>query len=162
MAVSRRPSSLFDRLRRQLLSLRDGSNIRIEGTYPTEVQPLVNDLNSLLEHREKIVQRAVATAGDLAHGLKTPLAVLGQEADRADASGQQETASTISLQIERMRRQIEYHLAQARAATPGRVPNTRCSVLPSVEGLSRTLLRIHAGRGLAIVADVPAEHFIRG
>jgi signal transduction histidine kinase len=152
----------FSYLRRQLSGLRDGSNIRIEGTYPTEVQPLVNDLNSLLEHRERIVQRAVAKAGDLAHGLKTPLAVLSQEADRADAAGQQETASTISLQVERMRRQIEYHLAQARAATPGKVPNTRCSVLPSVEGLSRTLLRIHAGRGLAIVADIPAEHFIRG
>ena len=112
----------FSYLRRQLSGLRDGSNIRIEGTYPTEVQPLVNDLNSLLEHRERIVQRAVAKAGDLAHGLKTPLAVLGQEADTADAAGQQETASTISILVERMRRQIEYHLAQARAATLGMCP----------------------------------------
>jgi hypothetical protein len=44
---------------------------------------LVNDLNSLLEHRERIVRRALAKAGDLAHGLKTPLAVLAQEAERA-------------------------------------------------------------------------------
>lgn len=152
----------FGHLRRQLSGLRNGSNIRIEGTYPTEVQPLVNDLNSLLEHRERIVRRALAKAGDLAHGLKTPLAVLGQEADRADAAGQQETASTISLQVERMRRQIEYYLAQARAATPGNVPRARCSVLPSVEGLTRTLLRIYAKRGLAIVVDVRSEHFIRG
>src|SRR5689334_3861210 len=57
----------FGRLRRQLLSLRDGSNLRIEGNYPNEVQPLVNDLNSLLEHREHIVRRALAKAGDLAH-----------------------------------------------------------------------------------------------
>jgi signal transduction histidine kinase len=152
----------FGRLRRQLSGLRHGSNTRIEGRYPTEVQPLVNDLNSLLEHREKIVRRALAKAGDLAHGLKTPLAVLRQEADRADAAGQQEIASTISLQVERMRRQIEYHLAQARAATPGNVPNARCSVLLSVEGLTRTLRRIYAARGLTIVADVPPEHFIRG
>jgi signal transduction histidine kinase len=152
----------FGHLRRQMTGLRDGANLRIEGTYPTEVQPLVNDLNSLLENRERIVQRALAKAGDLAHGLKTPLAVLSQEADRADAAGQQETASTISLQVERMRRQIEYHLAQARAATPGKIPRARCSVLPSVEGLTRLLLRIYASHGLVIEVDVSSEHFIRG
>lgn len=152
----------FGRLRRQLLALREGSANRVEGTYPTEVQPLVNDLNALLEHRERIVQRALAKAGDLAHGLKTPLAVLAQEADRAEAAGQQEIASAISVQVERMRRQVDYHLAQARAATPGNVPGARCPVLRSVEGLTRTLLRIYAGRGLAIEVDVPPEHSIRG
>ena len=152
----------FGRLRRQLSGLRDGSGRRIEGTYPAEVQPLVNDLNSLLEHREQIVQRALAKAGDLAHGLKTPLAVLAQEADRAEAAGQHEAASAISLQVERMRRQVDYHLAQARAATPGNVPGVRSPVLPSVEGLTRTLLRIYAGRDLSIEVDVSPEHFIRG
>ena len=152
----------FGRLRRQLLGLRDGSLSRIEGTYPTEVQPLVNDLNSLLEHRERVVRRALAKAGDLAHGLKNPLAVLAQEADRADATGQHETASTISLQVERMRRQVEYHLAHARAAGSGDVPGPRCPVLPAVEGLTRTLLRIYAGRGLSISVDVSPGHVIRG
>jgi signal transduction histidine kinase len=61
-----------------------------------------------------------------------------------------------------MRRQIEYQLAQARAATPGNLPSARCCVLLSVEGLTRTLLRIYASRGLTIAADVPSEHFIRG
>jgi signal transduction histidine kinase len=152
----------FGRLRRQLSGLRDGSGRRIEGTYPTEVQPLVNDLNSLLELRERIVRRALAKAGDLAHGLKTPLAVLAQEADRADAAGQHEMAALISLQVERMRRQVDYHLAHARAAGSGDVPGARCLVLPSVEGLMRTLLRIYASRGLAFNVDIPREHFIRG
>jgi signal transduction histidine kinase len=152
----------FGRLRLQLSGLRDGSARRIEGTYPTEVQPLVNDLNSLLEHRERTVQRALAKAGDLAHGLKTPLAVLAQEADRAEADGQHEMAAMISQQVERMRRQVEYHLAHARAAGSGEVPGARCPVLPSVEGLMRTLLRIYASRGLALKIDIPSEHFIRG
>ena len=152
----------FGRLRRQLSGLRDGSGRRIEGTYPTEVQPLVNDLNSLLEHRERIVQRALAKAGDLAHGLKTPLAVLAQEADRAEAEGLHEMAAMISLQVERMRRQVEYHLAHARAAGSGEVPGARCPVLASAEGLARTLLRIYAGRGLAIKVDIQPDHFIRG
>jgi signal transduction histidine kinase len=154
--------SSFGRLRRQLSGVRDGTDRRVEGAYPIEVQPLVNDLNSLLEHRERAVQRAMAKAGDLAHGLKTPLAVLTQEADRAEAAGQHELASTISQQVERMRRQIEFHLAHARAAGSGDVPGARCPVLPSVEGLTRTLLRLYAARGLAIQVDVSPEHFIRG
>jgi signal transduction histidine kinase len=152
----------FGRLRRQLSGLREGSARRIEGTYPTEVQPLVNDLNSLLEHRERIVQRALAKAGDLAHGLKTPLAVLAQEADLAETAGHHEMATVISLQVERMRRQVDYHLAQARAAGSGGVPGARCSVLTSAEGLTRTLLRLYATRGLSIKVEVSPEHFIRG
>jgi signal transduction histidine kinase len=152
----------FSRLRKQLSGMREGSGRRIEGTYPTEVEPLVNDLNSLLEHRERVVRRALAKAGDLAHGLKTPLAVLAQEADRAEVVGHHEMAATISLQVERMRRQVDYHLAHARAAGAGDVPGSHCPVLPAVEGLVRTLLRIYAGRGLAIKVDVPPEHFVRG
>lgn len=154
--------SSFNELRKQLLGVRDGSARRIEGTYPTEVQPLVNDLNSLLEHRERIVRRALAKAGDLAHGLKTPLAVLTHEAEGVEAAGQSETAARISLQVERMRRQVEYHLAHARAATFGDLPGARCPVLPAVEGLTRTLQRIYSSRGLAIEVEVPPEHFVRG
>ncbi|PYP85783.1 MAG: hypothetical protein DMG65_20045 [Candidatus Angelobacter sp. Gp1-AA117] len=152
----------FGRLRKQLSGLSDGSLRRIEGTYPTEVQPLVTDLNSLLEHRERVVRRALAKAGDLAHGLKNPLAVLAQEADCADAAGQHEMGASIGVQVERMRRQIEYHLAHARAATSGDVPGARCPVLPAVEGLTRTLLRIYADRGLSIQVEVSSAHFIRG
>ena len=65
-----------------------GQDRRVDGEYPGEIQPLVNDLNALLEHRERAVQRAVAKAGDLAHGLKTPLTILAQEAERANAAGQ--------------------------------------------------------------------------
>jgi signal transduction histidine kinase len=152
----------FGRLRRQLSGLRDGSGRRVEGTYPTEVQPLVNDLNSLLEHRERIVRRALAKAGDLAHGLKTPLAVLAEEAEQCEAAGQHEIASTISLQVDRMRRQVDYHLTQARAANPGNAPGARCPVLVSVEGLVRTLQKIYAARGLRMEVDVSSGHFIRG
>jgi signal transduction histidine kinase len=154
--------SPFGHLRRQLTALRDGWSRRVEGTYPVEVQPLVDDLNSLLEQRERIVRRALAKAGDLAHGLKTPLAVLAQEAYRAEAVGQHEISASMSLQLERMRRQIEYHLAHARAAGSGDVPGARCPVLASVEGLGRTLLRIYAGRELKLNVDVSPEHFIRG
>jgi signal transduction histidine kinase len=152
----------FGQLRQQLLRLRDGSGERIEGAYPTEVQPLVNDLNSLLEHRERIARRALAKAGDLAHGLKTPLAVLAQEAEQLEAARQLESAAKIGLQVERMRRQVDYHLSQARATTPGNVAGARCHALLSVEGLVRTLEKLYAARSLTFEVDVLAEHFVRG
>ncbi len=152
----------FDQLRTRLSAVRDGQEVRIDGSYPAEVQPLVNDLNALLEHREKAVQRALAKAGDLAHGLKTPLAVLAQEADRAETEGHREVAEIIHQQVERMRRQIDYHLAHARAASSGGTPGVHCAVLASADGLSRTLLRIYAARGLDIKVDVSPDHSIRG
>jgi len=149
------------RLRARLSSVRNGQCRRVDGDYPTEVQPLVNDLNALLDQREQAVQRAQAKAGDLAHGLKTPLAVLSREAERVEASGQHELAATIGQQVERMRRQIEYHLAHARAAASGPTSGARCSVKESAEGLARTLRRLHAERELAIDLRVAPEHSIR-
>ena len=158
----RRGLTPFDRLRARLSSVRDGRDRRIEGTYPTEVQPLVNDLNGLLAHREGIVRRAVAKAGDLAHGLKTPLALLAQEADRMEREGHGEAAADIRQQVERMRRQVDYHLAHARAAASGAAPGARCFVSASAEGLARTLLRLHADRAVTIRVDVPADHSFQG
>jgi signal transduction histidine kinase len=153
--------SPFKKLRSRLSDVRGGRDSRVGGDYPVELQPLINDLNTLLEHRERVIKRALATAGDLAHGLKTPLAVLAQEAERAEAAGHLELGAAITQQIERMRRQVDYHLAHARAAASGATPGARCSVLASVEGLSRTLLRLHADRGLDIVLKVSAEHSVR-
>ena len=146
----------FGSLRAGLSSVREGRSRRIEGDYPTEVQPLVNDLNALLEDRERAVARALTTAGDLAHGLKTPLAVLAQEAEQAGAA-------TLRQLVERMQRHVDYHLARARAtATARAAPGLRCAVLPSVEGLVRTMRRLHAERELTIDVDVSPAHEIRG
>lgn len=153
----------FRTLRAGLSSVREGRSQRIEGDHPAEVQPLVNDLNALLEDRERAVARALATAGDLAHGLKTPLAVLAQEAEQADAAGHHDLAATLRQLVERMQRQVDYHLARARATASARAaPGLRCPVLPSVEGLVRTMRRLHAERELTIGAEVSPAHEIRG
>ncbi len=60
-----------------------------------------------------------------------------------------------------MQRQVESHLAHARAAASGATPGARCQVAESAEGLARTMLRLHADRGLAIDVRVPAEHSVR-
>ncbi len=158
--VQRAMSSL-KRLHDRLAAVRDAQAPRVDGRYPAEVQPLVDDLNALLDHRDRAVARAVAKAGDLAHGLKTPLAVLAQEGDRAEAAGHHELAGAIHQQVTRMRRQMDYHLAHARAAASGATSGTRSSVAESADGLARTLRRLYVERGIVIDVRVPPDHAVR-
>jgi signal transduction histidine kinase len=160
-ATVRRGLAPLGEMRRRLADVRAGAAERVEGRFPTEVQPLVSDLNALLAHQEHAVGRAHAKAGDLAHGLKTPLAILAHEAERAAESGQADVAAAITEQVDRMRRQIEYHLAHARAAASGATPGARCAVLESAQGLARTMQRVHADRRLAIDVHVDPSHEAR-
>ena len=157
----RRGLASFNELRTNLTGVRERREARLGGEYPSEVQPLVTELNELLDDREQRVKRALTTAGDLAHGLKTPLTLLNQQADRAKAAGQIELASAIMQQVERMRRQIDYHLAHARASASGSNPAARGHVLTSADGLARTMMTIHADRRMAIDVHVSHEQFVR-
>ena len=85
-----------DSVRRGVASLHSGEGKRLEGGGLAELEPLVNDMNALLDHRERAVRRALATAGDLAHGLKTPLAIVAQEAERLETTDESESAATIA------------------------------------------------------------------
>ncbi|HUF47210.1 MAG TPA: HAMP domain-containing sensor histidine kinase [Vicinamibacterales bacterium] len=157
----RRGLARIDDLRSRLTGLRQGQERRLEGAYPGEIQPLVDDLNALLTQRDEAIRRAHAKAGDLAHGLKTPLAILAQEADSTATAGHVEVAASIRQLVERMRRQVDYHLAHARAAASGSTPGTRSSVKTSADGLARALGRLHAGRDLLIDVASPAAHCVR-
>jgi signal transduction histidine kinase len=157
----RRGLSAVDALRRNLGALHTGEARRLEGAYPSEVQPLVDDLNALLEQRDRAVERAIAKAGDLAHGLKTPLAVIAHEADRAAAAGAGDVAASVHQQVDRMKRQVDYHLAHARAAS-GQRSGQRCALRESVDGLVRALTRLHADRQLTIDVLVDPTLLVQG
>jgi signal transduction histidine kinase len=144
-----------DDLRAQLAAVRKGKAQRISGNFPAEVQPLVTELNALLDHRDETVRRALAKAADLAHGLKTPLAVIAHECDRL------EEATVIRQQLDRMQRQLDFHLAHARAAGAGATLGARSNVSEAVDALIRTLQRLHAARGITIDARVTASHAVR-
>lgn len=158
----RRGMSPINQLRHRLAAVHRGVDARVAGAYPVEVQPLVDDLNALLGERERRVARAAARAGDLAHGLKTPLAVLTHEAQQARAAGQGPLATAIDQQIERMRRQIDYHLVHARSAAASTSPAARTSIAASAEGLVRALQRLHGERGVRIEIDAPQSHAFLG
>jgi len=157
----KRGLSEFNQMRARLSDVREGRANRIDGSYPSEVQPLVNDLNTLLEHRERAIERAQTKAGDLAHGLKTPLALLSREAELAAASGQHELAATITQQVERMQRHVHYHLAQARAAASGATLGARCLVAESADALIRTLQKLHAEKQITVESTIPSGHGVQ-
>jgi signal transduction histidine kinase len=148
-------------LRTRLAAVHSGQDARVQGQYVSEVQPVVDDLNALLEHRDLAVARAIAKAGDLAHGLKTPLAVLVREAEMAGEGGHTQLSAAILHQVDRMRRQIDYHLAHARAAASGPRSGARSSIRASADGLARTLTRLHADRQLVIDVTVPEDLVVR-
>jgi signal transduction histidine kinase len=136
----RRGLSPINDVRQRLAALRQGRARRLDGTYPSEVQPLVDDLNALLEHREEAVRRAQAKAGDLAHGLKTPLACRtgrGPGRARLARSGGQRPPGGGG-----MRRQVG-RTWQARGSVGGHA-GRRCGV-PSAE-LARTLIASRGAR----------------
>jgi signal transduction histidine kinase len=146
----RRGLGSLGELRARLADVHAGRERRVRGDFPSETQPLVNDLNALLDAHDANVARAQAKAGDLAHGLKTPLAILAHESERARAAGHADIASAIDQEVGRMRRQIDYHLAHARAAASSAMPGTRTSVDEALAGIRRTVERLHAARGLSI------------
>lgn len=157
-ALSARKSlSPFRPLRERLLAVRKREAVRVEGAYPSEVQPLIDDLNALLAARERAVARALATAADLAHGLKTPLALLAGEAERAAAAGNYGLGENIAHQVERMSRQVDYQLARARATASGASGAAPCPVGPCTDALIRALAKIYAGRSLKISSTVRIE-----
>jgi signal transduction histidine kinase len=161
IALVRRGVSPLNRLRERLADVHAGRLVRLDGEYPAEIEPLVRDLNALLADREARVTRALAKTGDLAHGLKTPLAVIAQAAERAAAAGDHDLAAAIGEQVERMRRQVDHHLAVARAGVSGTTHGVRCGVQESASGLARTLERLHADRGVHLRVDVPAGLEVR-
>jgi signal transduction histidine kinase len=148
------------RVREAAAAVREGRSRHLDGQFPGEVQPLVDDLNALLEHDAQVVKRARTQAGNLAHALKTPLTVLANAARRGESGNA--LAETIEQQVALAQRQIDYHLARARAAAAAEVPGLRTPVTAEVEGLLRTLKRVHGERHLAFEVSVDDGIAFRG
>jgi signal transduction histidine kinase len=142
------------RLRGALGAIGSGKAAKLPDDFPSEVQPLVDDLNNLIEVNAQIVLRARTQAGNLAHALKTPLAIL---ADRLSSSRQAQSAAVILQQSERMRRQIDYQIARARAAASRSVPGVVAPVGPTVNNIVGAMMRLYAGRDLQIRVLVDAS-----
>lgn len=150
-------------LQRALAAVREGRSPRVEGRFPAEVQPLIDDFNVVLDRNAEVVARARTQAGNLAHAIKTPLAAMAQAAAAA-AQGPPAAAALAALVQEQVvvaHRHVDWHLARSRAAAAHRLPGARVALRPVIDGLLRVLERVHAGRGLAIGTGpiAPELHF---
>lgn len=139
------------RLHGALAAVRNGSTKKLEGRFPGEVQPLVEEFNSVLAQNAEVIERARTQAGNLAHALKTPLSVIANAASSKSGGLEQ----IVSAQVAVARKQIDYHLRRSRAAASVRVPGARTAVLPELDGLLRVMRRIHVERNLEIVVHPP-------
>ncbi len=150
-------------LQRALMAVQEGRTPRLQGPVPAEVQALVDDFNRVLDRHSEGVARARTQAGNLAHAIKTPLSVLAQAAEAAHTSAAEAAALPVLVgeQVALARRQVDAHLARARAAATLGLPGSRTAVGPALAGLVRVMDRVHAGRGLDIRSEgiAPALHF---
>jgi signal transduction histidine kinase len=141
-------------LQQGLNTLREGRTPRLTGNFPSEVQPLVDNFNGVLDRNDEVVGRARTQAGNLAHALKTPLTVLDQAARQTDTAG---LAPLVREQVQLARRHIDWHLARARMAASSGVPGQRVPVVHTLQGLVRVMQRVHAERQLTITLDESDE-----
>jgi signal transduction histidine kinase len=127
------------RIRREIARMRAGEKSRVTEPLPVEVLPLVEELNALLAHNESQAEEARRHAGNLAHALKTPLTVL-MNAATANAP---DLGSTVIREAATMRRQIDHHLARARALGRRGTAQSRTDVWPSLEAVERAVDRLY-------------------
>lgn len=126
--------------------VRAGQAPRLQGQFPRELQPLTDDFNAVLDNNAAATARARTQAGNLAHALKTPLAVLAQA---ASAPGERDALpALVSEQVALAQRQLAWHLASARAAATQGLLGQRTAVGPVLQGLLRVMAKVHAERGL--------------
>jgi signal transduction histidine kinase len=126
-------------VRREIAAMRSGKQHRIQDALPDEVMPMVNELNALLDHNEKQAEEARRHAGNLAHALKTPLTVIMNSAT-AQAP---DLAETVIREATTMRRQVDHHLARARAVGRRGHSHSRAEVWQSLESVERAVGRLY-------------------
>ena len=139
-------------LQRTLAGVHAGTSPRLDGRFPSEVQPLVDDFNAVLARNAEVVARARTQAGNLAHAIKTPLAAMSQAATVALQRPERgaELAELVAEQVGVARRHVDWHLARARAAAAQGVPGARVPLQPVIHGLLRVLERVHAERDITL------------
>lgn len=129
----------LDGVRKSLMDIRDGRAERLEGDLPLEIQPLANEVNALIESNRRVMERARMQVGNLAHSLKTPIAVLLNDADQMQAPHRE----LVRSQAEIMRGQVQSYLNRARIAAQRDSILARTEAEPVLERLARVMRKLN-------------------
>lgn len=154
----------FDRLASAIAALRAGNRTSLDGKFPSEITPLVDDLNDYIAHTADLVKRGRVEAGNLAHFLRTPLAVIIDEAERLQQRPETaDSAEVLLQQSQLMAQQVEFRMARARTAAAAGVPGSSCKlaeVLPPIISALRRLypdIEFDLQYGKAGAASLPID-----
>ncbi|MBM2711256.1 histidine kinase [Mesorhizobium caraganae] len=142
------------RVRNALAMVREGTAQRLDGQFPAEIEPLANETNALIENNKRIVERSRTQVGNLAHSLKTPLAVLINEGRAlGGAKGQ-----LIADQAASMQKQVDHYLQRARVAAQRDSVVYRTPVTPLVQRMVRVLQKLKPDVSLSLA--LPAADIV--
>ena len=141
------------RVRQDVAAIRSGAKTRITEDFPNEVRPLTDEINQLLAHSEEQAEEARRHAGNLAHALKTPLTVI----TNAATANAPDLADTVCREAIVMRRQVDHHLARARAIGRRASAHARATVWESLESVQRAVDRLYENVTVDIAGDKKAQ-----
>jgi len=141
------------RVRREVAAIRGGTQTRIAEDFPREVEPLVDEINELLTHSEEQADEARRHAGNLAHALKTPLTVI----TNAATAHSPDLNDTVIREAGVMRRQVDHHLARARAIGRRASAQARATVWDSVQAVDRAVSTLYQQVTIDIIGDKVAQ-----
>ena len=145
-------------LGREIADVRNGKIARLGEAYPLEIAPLAQEMNALLAHNQEVVERQRTHVGNLAHALKTPLAVIISEAEHKSDN----LSDVVSRQAKVMQGQIDHHLRRARAAARAQNLGERTLVEPALDELAHMLERVFQDKGVTIDWRAPETLEFRG
>jgi signal transduction histidine kinase len=142
---------------RDLNAVQTGQIRRMTRRFPDEVAPLVENINKLLDRQENLVRKARDRAGALAHGLKTPLTILGGEVRRLEQTGRPDAAERMQEQLEIIRTHVEREVARARTSGASVACGAYTQVDETVARLLRLMQHLPRGEQLVWQTGIPTE-----
>ena len=142
------------RVHEALSKVREGTAQRLDGKFPAEIEPLANETNALIENNKRIVERSRTQVGNLAHSLKTPLAVLLNEARIIGG----EKGRLIEVQAAAMQQQLEHYLQRARIAAQRDSVVYRTPLSPLLKRLVRVMEKLNPD--VRVGLELPAEDIL--
>ena len=139
----------LEAVRQGVAAIRTQRARRLEPDFPDEIMPLVNEVNELLDEQDRTVERARMRAADLAHGLKTPLTVLANDAEKLRRKGEGDMAREIEELVRAMQRHVDHELARVRVAAHSRRQAASADLAKVLRGIVETIRRTPQGEKLS-------------
>jgi two-component system, OmpR family, sensor histidine kinase PhoQ len=153
--MMRRALAPVRRLEREIAAVESGAAQGLGIDYPRELAGVANGLNALLQSERNRIARYRDTLGNLAHSLKTPLAVLRANLGAVEDAAAQR--SSLQHAIDRMAQIVDHQLKRAAAGGGATLGQASVAILPLITDLRAALLKVHADKDLRIDLDVPAQ-----